>query len=127
MHGSGNAPLFFMGTIALEGLEFFSYHGFYEEEQKIGNRYSIDVIITVDFQQAAIHDKLSETVNYAKVYELVADTMRHSHKLLEHIAYQIIQGIREKYPHVEKIAVSVSKYNPPVGGVCERSRVTLEG
>ncbi|MDQ1086215.1 MULTISPECIES: dihydroneopterin aldolase [unclassified Siphonobacter] len=116
-----------MGTIALEGLEFFSYHGFYEEEQKIGNRYSIDVIITVDFEQAAITDKLSETVNYSDVYQIVAELMRKSHKLLEHIAYQIIQGIRDHYPRVEKIKVSVSKYNPPVGGVCERSRITLEG
>ena len=26
-----------MGTIELEGLEFFAYHGYYEEERKIGS------------------------------------------------------------------------------------------
>ncbi|MFT4030968.1 MAG: dihydroneopterin aldolase [Siphonobacter sp.] len=115
-----------MGTIALEGLEFFSYHGFYAEEQKIGNRYAVDVIITVDFEQAAIDDKLSETVNYEKVYQIVSEIMQHSHKLLEHIAYQIITQIRERYPRVETVKVAVSKFNPPVGGVCERARVTLQ-
>ena len=29
-----------MGQIALEGMEFFAYHGHFDEEQKIGNKYS---------------------------------------------------------------------------------------
>jgi dihydroneopterin aldolase len=116
-----------MGTIALEGLEFFSYHGFYAEEQKIGNRYSVDVTITVDFEQAAIDDRLSETVNYEKVYQIVAEVMRQSHKLLEHIAHSIIRQLRERYPQIEAIEVGVSKFNPPVGGVAARARVTMRG
>ncbi len=116
-----------MGTIALEGLEFFSYHGFYAEEQKMGNRYSVDVTIEVDFERAAIDDKLSETVNYEKVYAIVADIMQQSHKLLEHIAYHIITSIRARYPRIARIEVGVSKFNPPVGGVCERARVTMQG
>jgi dihydroneopterin aldolase len=116
-----------MGTIALEGLEFFSYHGFYEAERIIGNKYAVDVIISVDFEQAAIDDKLSETVNYEKVYKIVREVMGQSHKLLEHIAYNIIQQVRQRYPQVQKVEVSVSKFNPPVGGVCERARVRLVG
>jgi dihydroneopterin aldolase len=116
-----------MGTIALEGLEFFSYHGFYAEEQKIGNRYSVDVTITVDFEQAAKDDRLSETVNYEKVYATVAEVMQQSHKLLEHIAYHIIERIRVRYPQVETVEVGVSKFNPPVGGVAARARVTMRG
>ena len=30
-----------MGKISLEGLEFFAYHGFYEEERKIGQNSAI--------------------------------------------------------------------------------------
>lgn len=116
-----------MGSIALEGLEFFSYHGFYAEEQRIGNRYSVDVKMEVDFLHAAQEDRLSDTVNYEKVYSAVAEVMAQKHKLLEHIAYKIINIIREKYPQIERIEVSVSKFNPPVGGVCERSRVVMTG
>ncbi|RZK29989.1 MAG: dihydroneopterin aldolase, partial [Hymenobacter sp.] len=32
-----------MGQIALEGLEFFAFHGYYDEEQKIGNKYGVDI------------------------------------------------------------------------------------
>lgn len=116
-----------MGTVALEGIEFFAYHGVSDEEQKIGNRYTIDVNITTDFTEAARFDRLEGTVNYAIVYEIVAKQMQKSTRLLEHIAHQIIEECRKVYPDIETIEVSVSKHNPPIGGVCARSKITLKG
>lgn len=114
-----------MGTITLEGLEFFSYHGFYDEEQKIGNKYSVDIIVTADFSEAARRDRLSATVNYEDLYRITAGVMQKSARLLEHIAHQIIQQIRTKYPDLQSVEVSVSKFNPPIGGVCHRAKITL--
>ncbi|GAB2788237.1 dihydroneopterin aldolase [Rhabdobacter roseus] len=116
-----------MGTITLEGLEFFAYHGYYAEEQKIGNRYSLDIVITTDFVAAAHHDRLSETVNYEELYRIAAEVMQERSRLLEHIAFRVIEKVRQKYPRVERVTVSVSKFNPPVGGVCTRAKITLEG
>lgn len=116
-----------MGLIALEGLEFFAYHGFYEEEQKVGNKYSVDITVETSLQKAAEEDKLSETVNYEDLYGIVASVMSGKSKLLEHIAFQIIEEVRLLYPFIEKVVVSVSKYNPPIGGVCNKAKITLEG
>lgn len=116
-----------MGKISLEGLEFFAYHGAYIEEQKIGNRYSVDIIIDTDFTLAAETDRLKETVNYEDVYEHIKEVMHQKHRLLEHIGYSIIERIRIQYPNVQLVEVSVSKFNPPIGGVCERARITLKG
>ena len=115
-----------MGTIALEGLEFFSYHGFYDEEQKMGNKYSVDIVVTADFSEAARRDRLSATVNYADLYQITAKVMQQSSRLLEHIAHQIIQNIRAQYPDLQSVEVSVSKFNPPIGGVCHRAKITLK-
>ena len=38
-----------MAVIALEGMRFFAYHGFYPEENIIGTNYVVDVYITADF------------------------------------------------------------------------------
>lgn len=116
-----------MGTIALEGLEFFAYHGVYAEEQKIGNRYQIDIQISTDFSAAADTDNLKDTVNYGDLYEIIAGVMKIKAKLLEHIAQLIISSVRERYPNIDKVEVSVSKFNPPIGGVCTRAKVTLVG
>ncbi|MEA5458624.1 dihydroneopterin aldolase [Arcicella sp. LKC2W] len=116
-----------MGTIALEGLEFFAYHGVYAEEQKIGNRYQIDIQITTDFSEAADTDNLKDTVNYGDLYEIIAGVMKIKAKLLEHIAQLIISSVRKRYPNIDKVEVAVSKFNPPIGGVCTRAKVTLVG
>jgi 7,8-dihydroneopterin aldolase/epimerase/oxygenase len=116
-----------MGTIALEGMEFFAYHGLYDEEQKIGNKYAIDVIIKADLTHAAETDRLKYTINYESLYKIVAAVMQQKHRLLEHVAHQIIVQSKAQFADIQHITVSVSKFNPPVGGVCERSRVMIEG
>ncbi|TAE31454.1 MAG: dihydroneopterin aldolase [Cytophagales bacterium] len=116
-----------MGTISLEGLEFFAYHGFYDEEQKIGNKYSVDITVTTDFSEAARRDKLSATVNYEELYRITADVMKRPARLLEHIGHSLIEEIRRAYPTIGAVEVGVSKYNPPVGGVCHRARITIKG
>ncbi|KAA0991498.1 dihydroneopterin aldolase [Dyadobacter aurulentus] len=116
-----------MGTISLEGLEFFAYHGYYPEEQRIGNKYALDITITTDFFKAAQEDKLSETVNYETIYQIASKVMKEPAKLLEHIGFNVIDKIREHYPLVANIKVRVSKFNPPVGGVCTRATITMEG
>ena len=62
-----------MGQITLEGMEFFAFHGFYDEEQKIGNKYGIDLTINTDLRRAAESDNLDETVNYEVLYALVLE------------------------------------------------------
>lgn len=116
-----------MGIVSLEGMEFYARHGYYEEERKIGNKYSVDVYLEVDFQEAAMADKLEGTVNYEVVYELVAEVMSIDALLLEHLAGKMVTKLREAFPRVQKVTVKVSKYNPPIKGLCHRATVTLEG
>ncbi|MGR3810250.1 dihydroneopterin aldolase [Jiulongibacter sp. NS-SX5] len=114
-----------MGQISLEGMEFFAYHGYYDEEQKIGNKYSIDLHIETDLSSAAESDRLKDTINYENLYELVREVMLTKHRLLEHVAYEVIEKVKATYPSVLKISVGVSKFNPPIGGICERAKVVI--
>ena len=115
-----------MGKITLEGIEFFAYHGFYQEERKTGNRYSVDITVEADLSQAAEEDELRETVNYEKLYRMVSDEMQQPSKLLEHIGHRLIEQTFFKFLEITSVEVSVSKFNPPVGGVCRRAVVTLK-
>ncbi len=115
-----------MGQISLEGMEFFAYHGYYDEEQKIGNKYAIDLNIETDLSSAAESDKLSDTVNYEHLYQLVLEVMQKKHRLLEHVAHDVIEQIKTTYPNVKTVTVGVSKYNPPIGGICERAKVLIK-
>jgi len=114
-----------MAVISLEGAEFFAYHGFYEEERKIGNRYGVDIHVSADISAAATTDKLSKTVNYEDLYAILRQEMQTPSHLLEHIAHRIIEKTYSKYPHIDWVEVSISKFNPPLGGICHRSKITI--
>jgi 7,8-dihydroneopterin aldolase/epimerase/oxygenase len=115
-----------MGQIALEGMEFFAFHGHFDEEQKLGNKYAIDVIIESNIDAASESDKLKYAIDYVVVYNCVKEVMDIKHRLLEHIGNEIAEAIFAKFPEIEGIKVMVSKFNPPIGGVCHRAKVTVE-
>ena len=114
-----------MGLVSLKGLEFFAYHGYYDEEQKVGNKYSVDVTVKADLKSAAVEDALSQTVNYEGLYRIVKENMQIRSRLLEHIGYEVIQSIFQEFLLVQWVEISISKFNPPIGGVCKEARVTL--
>ena len=112
-----------MGYIRLEGLEFFAYHGYHPEEQKIGNQYQVDVHIECAFEGLKDGD-LTATVDYARVYAIVSQVMSRPAQLLESLCDRINEQVMTDLPHVKSVETFVSKYNPPIGGVCHRATVS---
>jgi len=116
-----------MGKVSLEGMEFYARHGYYEEERVIGNKYSVDVTLDLDFSEAASDDKLEGTVNYERVYEIVQNVMSIDANLLEHLAGKMIKALRDNFGHINHVKVKISKYNPPIKGLCQKATVELDG
>ena len=114
-----------MGKIALEGLEFFAYHGFYKSEREVGNKFGVDVEVSVDFEEAALKDSLQQTVNYEDLYKIVKNEMEVPSKLLEHVADKICTQVLAAFPSVAEVKVTVKKFNPPIKGICCSAKVTL--
>jgi len=114
-----------MGKVALEGIEFFSYHGYYEEEQKLGNKYEVNIEVEVDLQKAAQEDTLSGTVNYETLYKIVSEEMLVPSKMLEHVGNRIITRTLSTFPEIFSVQLEISKFNPPVKGVCRKAKVTM--
>ena len=59
-----------MDKIILKGMEFYAYHGVMKEEQRLGQRFIVDITMILSLQEAGETEVLSKTVNYAEVYEL---------------------------------------------------------
>ena len=114
-----------MGKIVLEGMEFYAFHGYYEQETKIGNRFVVDIEIQTDLQKPAQTDKLSQTINYEIVYDMVKNEMAKPSKLIEHIGYRIKTALQDRFPAIDNLLVRISKYNPPMGGKITRTYVEL--
>jgi dihydroneopterin aldolase len=114
-----------MALIALEGMEFFAYHGCFSEEQIIGTRFEVDLYLEAPTKEAEESDVLSKTINYQEVYLLIKEQMAIKSKLLEHVGRRILNAVLEKHPEIEFAEVKVSKMNPPLGGKLGSVSVTL--
>jgi 7,8-dihydroneopterin aldolase/epimerase/oxygenase len=104
------------GTIALEGMHFHAYHGFYEEEQIMGNDYSLDVSVMIDTTSASETDDLYKTVNYETIYEISKMVMSEKAKLLETITERIIDALKHQFNNIQEVKVCLKKINPALGG-----------
>ncbi|MEN8248397.1 MAG: dihydroneopterin aldolase [Bacteroidota bacterium] len=113
-----------MVKIELIGLEFFAYHGVYSQEQN-GNNFIVDLSVEGDFEEAIDSDCLDGTVDYEKLYRIISEEMQVRSKLLEHVTGRIFKRIKEEYPEVKKIEVSVQKLNPPIKGNIKAAKVSI--
>ena len=114
-----------IGIIELEGMEFKAYHGCLEQEKVRGNSFTVDFRGERDLSAAVLSDNLNDTLNYAEIYDIVAEEMSIPSELLENVAGRIVHGIEKRFPELISFSVRVSKKRPPVDGVAQWSRVTL--
>ena len=114
-----------IGIIELEGMEFKAYHGCLEQEKVRGNSFTVDFRGELDLSAAVLSDNLNDTLNYAEIYDIVAEEMSIPSELLENVAGRIVHGIEKRFPELISFSVRVSKKRPPVDGVAQWSRVTL--
>ena len=117
-----------MGTIkqkvALNNIRFFAYHGFYPEEQLVGNVFYIDIETEFEVFPDS-DDDISKTVNYERLFEIAGKQMNKTRKLLETVAYCILSDIKNEFLIVSSARVAIRKMNPPLNGEVGRSVVEL--
>lgn len=114
-----------MARIEIEGMEFFAYHGCFAEEQVIGTRFMVDILLETDTCKAEESDNLHDTINYMTVYQIIKMQMETKSHLLEHVANRILKACIQKFQGIQYAEIKISKLNPPLGGKIDRVSVTL--
>ena len=103
-------------TIDLQGMEFHAFHGCYDLEQRVGNRFEVTLSITTELGGIAAHDAVEEAVNYLTVYEIVRERMAVTQRTIERVATNIIEALHARFPAVRHVRCTVAKLAPPLGG-----------
>ncbi len=111
-----------MGSVRLINAVFYAHHGVMKEEHRLGGRFEVDVVMDVNFEDAAKTDNLNLTVDYEAIYKVVKKIVTENNfYLIEKLAYLIANEVLETYNVVHAVEVTVRKPNPPVGGPCDRA------
>ena len=106
-----------MGKIVIEEMEFYAFHGHYQEEQIVGNRFLVDLEMEADLNAAADSDNLNDAVNYQQAYQIIKNEMRRTKSnLLENIGKRILDALFSEMDGIKNATIRVRKLNPPMGG-----------
>ena len=101
--------------IYLRNVRFHAFHGVLPQEGTVGNDYLVNLVLDYDFSSAMKTDDLQGTLNYAEVYQKVREEMAVPSKLLEHVAGRIAHRLFSDFPEIQKLQLSITKVNPPMG------------
>lgn len=114
-------------TIRLDGIYVRAFHGCYDLEQQVGNRFRVDIVIRTPLGNLPATDDVTQAVNYLTVFEIVERTMQHTQRTIEAAASNVIAAIKEAFPQIVEVECTVAKIAPPLGGKIDKVSVTLIG
>ncbi|MCA1066552.1 dihydroneopterin aldolase [Rossellomorea sp. AcN35-11] len=106
-----------MDKILLNEMEFYGYHGVFQEENKLGQRFRVSVELHLDLRRSGQSDKLEDSVNYAEIYSITKSVVEGEPKnLVESVAEDISSGILNTFEIVESCKITLIKPDPPIPG-----------
>ena len=124
--GKRMAEPFTGDRIILKDLGFYGYHGVFAEEEKLGQRFFIDIELGTDLTAAATSDRLSDGISYADIYDVVKaafETRRM--KLLEAVAQNVVDAVFAAFAGVTWVVIRLRKPEAPIAMVRGEAAIEL--
>lgn len=102
-------------VIRLDGLSVFGRHGVLPEETRLGQKFLIDLVVTVDTAMATRHDDYHQAVCYAALCDrVVARVSGEPVQLIETLADRIADDLLAQFPTIAALTVRVNKPGAPI-------------
>ncbi|HLY69490.1 MAG TPA: dihydroneopterin aldolase [Puia sp.] len=113
-----------MITIHLHEIIVFAHHGIYDEEKISGNKFEVNLDVSFDSKKNKF-DSIKDTVDYEILNVIVKECMKVPTPLLEKVCGMIIKKVKNHYPFIAEINISVFKLQPPIKDFSGRAGVSI--
>jgi len=101
-------------SIEITGLSLYTHHGVERAEREVGQRLIFDVSFELGSSDAAVTDRLEDTIDYADVCQQVAlAAQERSYNTLERLCSAIADRMIDRYGP-EYVTVRAAKPEPPI-------------
>lgn len=98
--------------IRLKNLRMFAHHGIHPEEQRAGAEFEVNM--EVSFPADQMIRSIDETIDYTRVEQVIRDTMSVPFPLLETTGMEIANRVKDDFPLVTEINITISKISAPL-------------
>lgn len=113
-------------TIFVRGLLIHAHHGVMKHESRVGQRFEIDIELTVDLAAASKSDKLADTISYAAIVDVASHAFtKRSFRLVEAAAGAVADAVLDSFKPVRSVRVTVHKPHAPIAAIFSDVGVTL--
>ncbi len=112
--------------IFINGLSLHAYHGVMAYESKVGQTFTIDMVLDIDLAAAARSDQVKDTVSYDQVVACASDVFcAQRYKLIEAAAGKVADAVLAKFSRVRSIEVTIHKPHAPIAATFDDVGVTI--
>jgi dihydroneopterin aldolase len=113
-------------TIRIARIGVYAYHGVYEEEGRLGQRFFISVLARLDLHPAGRADDLALTVSYSDIAQRVQEiAVSRRYQIIEALAEAVAADLLRAFPMIEEIEIAVEKPNAAVAAMLDTIEVTI--
>ena len=104
--------------IFIKGLLIHARHGVMDHEAEVGQRFVIDLELSIDLSESSRTDKLADTVSYSDVVATASAAFKgHNYYLLERAAGAVADAIFAAFARVHALKVTVHKPHAPIAAI----------
>ena len=114
-----------MVTIKLDNVRLHGYHGIHEEERKVMNTFEVCLDVSYYLDDDASFERIEETISYADLYAILQQKIGVPVSLLEKICLDVIREIKNRYPCVRSVEISIYKLQAPIENFQGKVGVTM--
>lgn len=109
-----------MDKIVLKNLEFYGYHGYFPEENVLGQRFKVTIEAYGELSLSHTSGDLDDSVSYVDIYEVVKEVFfSKNYKILEQLGYDIGKAIISRFFRIKSVQVFVMKPEVPIPVTCD--------
>jgi dihydroneopterin aldolase len=113
-------------AVFVSGLALHAYHGVMQHEAKVGQSFTLDLVLDIDLAQASRSDKLAHTVGYDQVVEIARQAFcQRRYRLVEAAAGAVAQAMLDRFRQVSRVRVTVHKPHAPIAATFADVGVTI--
>jgi dihydroneopterin aldolase len=114
-------------TIFVTGLALHAYHGVMAHESKVGQTFTLDLVLDIDLAEASRTDKLKHTVSYDQVAQTASEAFcARRYQLVEAAAGAVADAVLARFPQVRGLRVTVHKPHAPIAATFDDVGVMIE-
>jgi dihydroneopterin aldolase len=102
-------------AVFISGLALHAYHGVMQHEAKVGQTFTLDLMLDIDLTEASRSDKLAHTVGYDEVVAIATRAFcARRYRLVEAAAGAVAEAVLSRFPSVASVRVTVYKPHAPI-------------